>query len=451
MSNVPPPKGPQSGSHRPGSPDLGRALPGSADHLTADAFPSPMRLVAEQPAPEVVSSVYVHVPFCAKRCHYCDFSVTVARKVDLEGWLAALAGELNLLAEEERFPLAPSLATLFVGGGTPSLMGPEAMGRLAGVLGRDLLRDVHLEWTAEANPESFTEEVAGGWSRAGVNRVSLGAQSFHREALRWMGRIHGPAEIDGAVVRARNAGIRNISLDLIFGLPASVGRDWASDLDHALALGVPHLSLYGLTAEGGTPLGQVVREGRVTLASEEAYREEFLEASRRLVAGGYRHYEVSNFALPGFEARHNLVYWTLGAYLGLGSSAHSFMHPYRRWNLKDWGAYQRIISAGRPPWESEERLSAREGLLERIWLGLRTDAGIRLDHLGASARDLVGEWALQGNATVGEDAVALTPEGWLLLDHLAVSLVSAWERDASGGGPLPASPGAGPSSLRRMG
>lgn len=410
-----------------------------------------MRLVAEPSPAEVVSSVYVHAPFCAKRCHYCDFSVTVARRGHRQGWLAALAEELDLVAAEGRFPLAPSLGTLFVGGGTPSLLGPEAMRGLAGVLGSERLQGADLEWTAEANPESFTAEVGRGWGEAGVNRVSLGAQSFHPGVLKWMGRLHGPSEIGKAVVTARAEGISNLSLDLMFGLPAYLGRDWFSDLDQALALGVPHLSLYGLTAEGESPLGRAVREGKVTLASEEAYRDEFLEASRRLRAEGYRHYEVSNFALPGFEAKHNLVYWTLGAYLGLGNSAHSFVHSYRRWNLNDWGAYQREVSAGRPPWESEESLGGREILLERIWLGLRSVAGIDLDDLDGSARELVREWVRRGQATLERGSVVLTAEGWLLLDHLAVALDAAMERDASRGGSGHLTPGSGSFRVSPMG
>jgi len=404
-------------------------------HGGAFARWGPMRLVADEPAPAAISSVYVHAPFCAQRCHYCDFSVTVAPRPDLEGWLAALAAELDLVAAEGRFLLSPALATVYVGGGTPSLLGPEAMEEFVGILGPERFRDAGLEWTAEANPESFTAGLARGWSAAGVNRVSLGAQSFHPGALRWMGRLHGPSEIGAAVERARAEGLMNINLDLIFGLPETVERDWRSDLDHAVALEVPHLSLYGLASEEGTPLARAVREGRVTLASEEAYGEEFLQASRRLQTGGYRHYEVSNFALPGFEARHNLVYWTREPYLGLGSSAHSFLHPCRRWNLKAWGAYQEVVLAGQPPWESEEKLGTREVALERIWLGLRTAAGIHLDDLGSSAREVVEEWALEGYARLEKDAVILTPRGWLLLDHLAVALDSAVEQDRGGGGP----------------
>jgi oxygen-independent coproporphyrinogen III oxidase len=411
----------------------------------------PMRLwTGPSPGP-AVSSVYVHAPFCARRCFYCDFAVTVARKGDLRGWLDALARELEILAAEGSFPLASSLATLFVGGGTPSFLGPQAMDGLAGVLGRERLRGEELEWTVEANPESFTGEVAREWRKAGVNRVSLGAQCFHAQALRWMGRQHGPSDIGRAVQMARAQGFRNLSLDLMFALPPFLGRDWASDLDQVLALEVPHLSLYGLTAETETPLGRDVGEGKVAMASEEAYGEEFLEANRRLVAEGYVHYEVSNFALPGFEARHNLVYWTQGAYLGLGNGAHSYLHPLRRWNLRGWAAYQREVSAGRAPWAEEERLGGREILLERIWLGLRTAWGVSLDDLGGRARELAKQWVGEGLAVAGREALTLKPDGWLLLDHLVLALDAAVGKDAAGGVQGPYASGFVPSPTGPMG
>jgi oxygen-independent coproporphyrinogen III oxidase len=428
--------------------------PFPGDLTSPGASPSrdgPMRLWARPSTPPAVSSVYVHAPFCARRCLYCDFAVTVVREVDLGGWLGALARELEILAAEGSFPLAPSLATLFVGGGTPSFLGPGAMDGLAGVLGRERLKGEELEWTAEANPESFTEGVARGWRRAGVNRVSLGAQSFDPRVLRWMGRLHGPMDVERAVTLGRGQGFQNLSLDLMFGLPPSLARDWASDLDRALVLGVPHLSLYGLTAEAGTPLGRAVGAGKLVLPSEEAYREEFLEASRRLVAEGYVHYEVSNFALPGFEARHNLVYWAQAPYLGLGNGAHSHRPFLRRWNLKDWAAYQSEVSAGRAPWGAGERLGEREILLERIWLGLRTAAGISLEDLGAEARGLARQWVLDGLATEGVGALALEPEGWLILDHLVLALDAAVEKDGPGGGRAPANPGAEPSAAGPMG
>ncbi|TFH66791.1 MAG: radical SAM family heme chaperone HemW [Gemmatimonadales bacterium] len=372
--------------------------------------------------PELVRSVYVHAPFCARRCFYCDFAVSVSRTGDLDGWLGALEWELGLVEEEGYFSLGEELRTLFVGGGTPSVCGPEAMAGLVRVLGRDRLKGPDLEWTAEANPESFTSSVADGWGRAGVNRVSLGVQSFQAPALRWLRRLHGPEEPAVAIKSARTAGIENLNVDLIFGLPKEVERDWGLELDAALALGIPHLSLYGLSVEKETPLARAIEQGEVSLPDEEDYREQFITASERLTAEGYRHYEVSNFARPGFEARHNRVYWELLPYLGLGNSAHSFRAPRRRWNLRNWNAYQEANRDGALPWDSEEELTAEDARLERIWLGLRNDRGIRTYDLEPEARGLVEGWVAKWQAIVAGGVVRLTPEGWLLLDHLVVEL-----------------------------
>lgn len=372
-----------------------------------------------------VASLYVHAPFCARRCTYCDFAVQVRRQGDAGEWLAAIEGELRALADEGRVRLAERLETLYVGGGTPSLLGPSAMDRLAGVVGRDRLGKSRLAWTAEANPESFTEDVAESWRAAGVNRVSLGIQSFHEPSLRWMGRLHGAQGAEAAVHRARRAGFPEISVDLIFGLPARLGRPWRDDLERVAELEVSHVSLYGLTVEEGTALGRAVREGREEPVDDDRYASEYLEAAARLVKLGYRHYEVSNFARPGSEARHNRVYWDGRPYLGLGNAAHSYLPPVRRWNLREWDAYRERASAGRLPLADHETVEADTARLERCWLGLRTRRGVALDGLPERACDLAGVWRSRGLATIRDDTVRLTADGWLLLDRLVVDFVRA--------------------------
>jgi oxygen-independent coproporphyrinogen-3 oxidase len=381
------------------------------------------------PEPTPIGSVYVHAPFCARRCGYCDFAVQVRRTGDLEGWARALRGELGAVEREGTFRLAPRLDTLYVGGGTPSLLGPDAMDRLADIVGRERLGAPDLEWTAEANPESLTDEVSAGWRRAGVNRLSLGVQSFDDRVLRWMGRLHGADGAAESVARARRAGIENVSVDLIFALPGKLGRSWSDDLRRTLALEVPHVSLYGLTVEAETPLGRWVREGREAPVDEGLYREEFLEAAETLAAAGYVHYEVSNFALPGRESRHNGTYWTGEPWLGLGNGAHSYVHPLRRWNLRDWAAYERAAREGGLPVQDHEVLDAGAARLERVWLGLRTRAGLELSGLSPRGHHAVEGWALQGWAILAEGAVRLTPQGWLLLDRLAVELDSALDSE----------------------
>jgi len=314
--------------------------------------------------------------------------------------------------------LAPgaSLETLYVGGGTPSLLGPEAMAGLAGVIGRSRLARHDLEWTSEANPESLTTEVARAWREAGVNRLSLGVQTFHEPTLRWMGRLHGPEGATRAVRTARDAGIDNLSVDLIFGLPAHLERDWRADLERALALDVPHVSLYG------TPLGRAVREGREPPVDEERYGEEYLLAADTLVGAGYEHYEVSNFARPGARSRHNGAYWSGAPYLGIGNGAHSYAPPVRRWNLRDWAEYAMKARSAQSPEEGREELDATALRLERVWLGLRTADGLALDGLGERGVDRAASWARAGLASLEGGTVRLSATGWLLLDRLAVEL-----------------------------
>jgi len=364
--------------------------------------------------------VYVHAPFCARRCLYCDFAVTVRKTGDLEGWVRALAGELVYVQREGLFALSDHLRTLYVGGGTPSLLGPQAMQGLARVIGPDRLSDPELEWTAEANPESFTADVAEGWRAAGVNRISLGAQSFDAGALRWMGRLHGADGPPAAVEIARDVGIDNVSVDLIFGLPSHLGRSWEDDLHRAVDLDVPHISLYGLTVEAGTALGRAVKERRETPVDDDQYREEFLVAAEVLIAAGYRHYEVSNFARPGFESRHNATYWLGQPYLGLGNGAHSFAPPVRRWNLRAWEEYSLAARSSRNPEAEREVLDTAAVALERIWLGLRTDQGLVRPPEGTAVAGLVDDWIERGLARQMQDRVCLTTQGWLLLDRLAV-------------------------------
>lgn len=372
----------------------------------------------------VAASVYVHAPFCVRRCSYCDFAVRVRRTGDLDGWLAALAGELYAVEAEGLLALASRLETLYVGGGTPSLLGPEAMAGLAKVLGQERVHP-DMEWTAEANPESFTAQVAHRWRTAGVNRVSLGIQTFHEPALRWMGRLHGPDGAAQAAATARDAGMASFSVDLIFGLPSHLGRSWTEDLERTLELDPPHVSLYGLSVEEATPLGRAVQAGREPPVDEERYREEFLEAAETLTAAGYEHYEVSNFARPGHASRHNAAYWTGVPYLGLGNGAHSYAPPVRRWNRREWEAYAAVATGGASPEEGREVLDGDALRLERIWLGLRTVDGLALHELGGGAARVIDGWERDGLAATGGGRVRLTRAGWLLLDRLAVELDAA--------------------------
>lgn len=377
--------------------------------------------------------LYLHVPFCTRRCSYCDFAVEAVRSPPTDAWLDAVVRELELTAAERGWVEPLRLDTFYVGGGTPSLLGGQAMARARERLAPFAALEPAAEWSCEANPESFTAELAAAWRQAGVNRVSLGAQSFHEPALRWMGRLHGADGPGAAVAAARAAGFEDLSIDLIFGLPAHLGRDWRADLERALALAPEHVSLYGLTAEAGAPLGRWVREGKERLADEESYADEYLLAHELLTSAGFEHYEVSNFALPGRRSRHNLAYWSGAPYAALGPGAHSFDPPLRRWNLRGWDAYREAVFQGKLPLEDEERIGPAEEGLERLWLGLRTDLGLPLADLSPAQRALASRWESAGWALPGDGRLRLSAAGWLLLDRLAVELEAAADETRKAG------------------
>jgi oxygen-independent coproporphyrinogen-3 oxidase len=352
----------------------------------------------------------------------------VRRQGGSKEWLAALEAEVESWADRAPTALSGLLRTVFVGGGTPSLLGPGAMGGLRRILGSDVLPPSVEEWTAEANPESFTPELARDWAEAGVNRVSLGVQTFDPAGLRWMGRLHGPDGARVAVRAGRDAGLENLSVDLIFGLPPRLGRDLDRDLDQLLALDLPHVSLYGLSIEAGTALARWLDEGREEPLDDAVYAEEYLRIAERLTSEGYRHYEVSNFARPGRESIHNQAYWSGAPYLGLGNSAHSFLPPVRSWNLRDWDAYSSGVSERRSPVESTETLSPADRELEELWLGLRTSRGVSTSILGETGRALFAEWVREGTAWHRDDRVGFEARGWLVMDERVVALSSAMDR-----------------------
>lgn len=378
----------------------------------------------------VVLHLYVHVPFCVRRCSYCDFSIAVRKRIPAREYVTAVLRELAMTREASGWAdpgAAPrGLETLYLGGGTPSLLPADAVASLLTSLVdtfRSTPRFDDVEVTLEANPEDVTPENAAAWVRAGVNRVSLGAQSFDDRVLHWMHRSHDAARIGEAVRTLRAAGIENISLDLIFALPAELDRDWNRDLDQALSLFPFHLSLYGLTVEERTPLARWISRGAAQAPGDERYAEEYLLAHERLARAGYRFYEVSNAARDGRRSRHNSAYWSGRPYLGLGPAAHSYDGHTRRWNLAAWEAYRRAVVAGRSPIESEEVLTTEQQELERLYLALRTDQGLPLTALSRPLPP-VPAWVGRGWAVIRDDRVILTGQGWLRLDALVGDLTA---------------------------
>ena len=360
--------------------------------------------------------LYVHVPFCARRCSYCDFSIAVRRTTPVDEYLGALVTELTM-----RFPAGEAwvLDTVYLGGGTPSRLGGEGIARLLDLIRTRATIAPGAEVTIEANPDDVDAASASAWHRSGVNRISLGVQSFDPGVLQWMHRVHGPAAASSAVRIAREAGIGDLSLDLIFALPANLNRDWTRDLDLALELEPNHLSLYGLTVEHRTPVGRWRDRGEVEEAPEERYENEFLEAHERMTAAGLDHYEVSNFGRPGAQARHNSAYWSGSAYGGIGPAAHEYDGSARRWNVAPYAEWVRLLETGSDPIGGAERLTPENRVAEDVYLGLRTAAGLRLRPADVEKAE---QWATAGWGSIEDGVLRLTPLGWLRLDALAADL-----------------------------
>ena len=368
--------------------------------------------------PSLPKHIYVHVPFCARRCSYCDFSIAVRRDVPVNEYTQALASELDL-----RYPAGTrskwNVDTLYLGGGTPSRLGAAGIASLMDALRRRVSIARDAEVTIEANPDDVSADSARAWRAAGINRLSLGAQSFDPRALAWMHRIHASEQIGEAVATVRAAGIANVSIDLIFALPSSLGRNWGEDLQRAIALDPSHVSLYGLTVHERTPLARWRDRGEVAEAPDEAYAEEFLLAHELLTRAGFEHYEVSSYARPGARSRHNASYWSGVAWAGLGPAAHEFDGVRRRWNVGPYALWAQLVGAGRDPREGEEVLSPENRDAERVYLGLRTSSGLEATD---AERATAVSWVAAGWASLEGGVLCLTPEGWLRLDALAAAL-----------------------------
>ena len=315
-------------------------------------------------------AAYVHVPFCAHHCGYCDFAVAAGRDHLIDRYLDALAAELATLGAPQ------PVETLFLGGGTPTHLGPAPLERLLAAVTRWLPLRPGGEFSVEGNPGTLDAARVDVLAAFGVNRVSLGAQSFHPEVLRVLERDHRPADVPRAVAAVRRR-IAQVSLDLIFGVPGQSPADWEADLHAALALGPDHLSTYGLTYEKGTRLWKQRRRGEIRSLDEEAERAQYELAMDVLAAAGLEHYEISSFARPGRRCRHNQVYWANEAYFGFGMGAARYVGGSRELNTRDLHTYLRRALAGASPTFQRETLGPEERARETAALQLRRAEGVR--------------------------------------------------------------------------
>ncbi len=374
-----------------------------------------------------MNHLYLHVPFCSRRCIYCDFSIAVRREVPARRYVDAILREYEQRKASGEWDDAP-LETLYLGGGTPSLLPAEfVMEMVPYLLESECASSSQLEVTLEANPEHVSDSAASAWTEAGVNRVSLGVQSFDVRVLEWMHRTHSPDQITSAVRSVRDAGITSLSIDLIAALPAQLDRSFSADLARAVDLRPDHISVYALTVEPNTALGRWMRRGTVVPATDEAYASDFLLAHDLLTGAGYEHYEVSNYSLDGHRSKHNYAYWDGSRYAGLGPSAHGFDGRERRWNVGPWAQYERLIADSGDATSGREVLTAAQTALERVYLGLRVTEGLDRADIGALDPRLVALAEESGWAETKAGRWCLTPSGWLRLDEIVAALTTSPE------------------------
>jgi oxygen-independent coproporphyrinogen III oxidase len=376
-----------------------------------------------------MASLYLHIPFCEHKCIYCDFYSLVPVKSDVgrqsleELFLTALTTEIELRAEAGQ--LHESYETIFFGGGTPSLLSPSTIEKILNLLASRFTIQPNAEITLETNPGTVDRKKLQAFRSAGINRISLGIQSFHDEDLKFLTRIHSASEAKQCVHDVYASGFKNLSFDLIFSLPRQSLLAWKSNLQQAVELLPQHLSCYSLIIEPGTPLFHMVESKQITPVDVDRDAEAYEWTIDYLNSHGYQQYEVSNFAQPRFKCRHNLNYWNHSLYLGFGPSAHSFSGNERWWNISDLSTYLKKLSERTFPPREKERLSDAQLMEETIFLGLRSE-GIDLEQfrrrfshsLETENATVITELIQQERAKIDNGRLRLTAKGYLVCDEI---------------------------------
>lgn len=371
-----------------------------------------------------MAGIYIHIPFCKKACHYCNFHFSTSL-AQAHAMIAAIKKEMQIRSVET----TDKIETIYIGGGTPSLLHTVDIESLLHTAKTFFDVQPGAEITLEANPDDIHVEKAHAWKDMGINRFSIGIQSFSDLHLQWMNRAHGARQSLECIETIRNAGFSNFSIDLIYGTPGQSQEGWIQDLRTAIDLEIPHLSCYAMTVEEGTALHHLISKEKKDKVSEDEQAERFEALVALTAGGGYTHYEISNFAHPGKESKHNSAYWEGQPYFGFGPSAHSFQHNKRSWNVANNAAYIRGIEAGQPE-VGAEILSERDMLNEYIMTGLRSAKGISKETVllrwGKTTFDIlqaeIHKMIQQGKITEDETTWRLSQDGKFFADGIAASL-----------------------------
>ncbi|OHE55623.1 MAG: hypothetical protein A2Z47_07460 [Thermodesulfovibrio sp. RBG_19FT_COMBO_42_12] len=355
-------------------------------------------------------SLYIHIPFCIRKCIYCDFFSVPYDKSAAQAYIEALCWELILKKDS-----AQALKTVYIGGGTPSLLPDECLTQLFICLKDNFSFSSDIEITIEANPGTINESKINTLFSLGVNRLSIGIQSFNDNELKVLGRIHSSEDALISIEMIKNAGLNNFSVDLMYGIPGQTMESWKDSLLKASGGSPRHISTYELTVEENTPLSRFIESGEVIIPDEDLILEMYNYAIDYLGGCGYKQYEISNFAMPGFECMHNLNYWDRGEYIGAGAGAHSFINEIRSINTKDIKSYIEILTEGKSVEMEPIRLFPPEALKEFIFLGLRKIKGININTPICIPPLIRGD--IRGCNSILDASKELTTEGYLEFDR----------------------------------
>ncbi len=365
-----------------------------------------------------MAGIYIHIPFCASRCIYCGFYSTIGRRGLQERYIKALIKEYDMRRD---YLGNKTIDTIYIGGGTPSLLSTENIKELT-----DSIGTCNNEFTMECNPDDITDELASTIERTNINRISMGVQTFSDKRLNFLHRRHSASQVPEAIKRLRSVGINNISIDLMFGFPGETLEEWQSDLSHAIEQNVEHISAYSLMYEEGTPLFRMMQEGKIKENDEETSAQMYEMLIDMLTHAGYEHYEISNFSKKGFHSRHNSSYWNGTHYIGLGAAAHSYDGKSRQWNVSDVEQYIYNIENGVIPMEIEY-LDEVTKYNDLITTALRTRDGINLDTLSDEQRAYITRYAHKsidaGLLCITDNNIHLTRKGLYVSDDVMADLI----------------------------
>lgn len=371
-----------------------------------------------------MAGIYVHIPFCRKACHYCNFHFSTSTQL-LNSFVAALLTEIDL----QKSYLTGPVSTIYFGGGTPSLLPATDLQNILDKIRATFNVEHEAEITLEANPDDITSEKLIKWKRCGINRLSIGIQSFFEEDLQWMNRAHNARQASGSIGLAQQHGFHNLTIDLIYGTPTLTKEHWQQNLQQAIELNIPHISCYALTVEPKTALEKMIRQKEIANVENDKQALHFELLMQWMNAAGYDHYEISNFAKPGHKSRHNSSYWQGVHYVGLGPSAHSFNGSSRQWNVANNALYISNLLKNNLLYELEI-LTPQQQLNEYIMTSLRTIEGLNLQKVNEQFGRQVQEALLNSakrhlnNHTLvqTDNYLRLTSEGKLLADGIASNL-----------------------------